>query len=116
MDNLDTWRIGAQGVKQYQQQQGGPYVPSLTGNRVADQMQIQEFYQPLGGPFDAAVKLWPQLLDQSQNKPISRSAASAQIDDILLNDGVKPALSKSKSAKDALDAANSEAQDAIDSL
>jgi multiple sugar transport system substrate-binding protein len=116
MDSLQTWRIGAQGVKQYQQKQGKPYIPSLTANRVADQMQIQEFYEPIGEHFDAAVKLWPQILDQSQNRPISRSAASAQIDDILLNDGVKPALSKSKPPKDALDDANKEAQDAIDSL
>ena len=116
MDALQTWRIGAQGVKQYQQKQGNPYIPSLTANRVANQMQIQELYQPLGDQFDAAVKLWPQILDQSAEKPVSHSPASAQIDNILLTDGVKPALSKAKSAKDALDAANKEAQDAINSL
>lgn len=116
MDSLNTWRIGAQGVKDYQKKQNGPYIPSLTANRVADQMQITEFYESIAPQFDAAVKLWPQILDQSQIRPISKSPASAQIDDLLQNDGVKPALSKAKSAKDALDTANSEAQDAIKSL
>jgi len=116
MDHIDTWRIGAQGVKDYQKKQNGPYIPSLTANRLANQMQIDEFYESIAPQFDAAVKLWPQILEQSQNRPISKSPAAAQLDDLLLNDGIKPALSKSKSAKDALDSANSEAQDAIDSL
>jgi len=116
MDNLATWRVGAQAVKDYQHKAGGPYIPSLTANREADQMQIDELYESIGAQFDAAVKLWPQILDQSQNRPISKSPAAAQLDDILTTDGVKPALSKDKSPKDALDAANTAAQDAIDSL
>jgi len=115
MDNLSTWRVGAQGVKDYQKKANGPYIPSLTANREADQMQINEFYESIGAQFDAAVKLWPQILDQSHNRAISKSPVAAQLDDLLQNDGVKPALSKDKSPKDALDGANSEAQDAIDS-
>lgn len=116
MDSLATWKIGAQGVKDYQKKQNGPYIPSLTGNRAADQMQISDLYEAIAPQFDNAVKLWPQILEQSQNRPISKSPAASQLDDLLLNDGVKPALNKSKSPKDALDAANSEAQDAINSL
>ena len=116
MDNLNTWRAGAAGVKAYQHAAGGPYIPSLTANREADQMQIDELYESIGANFDEAVKLWPQILDQSKSRAITKSPAAAQLDDILTNDGVKPALSKAKSPQDALDAANANAQDAIDSL
>ncbi len=116
MDNLDTWRVGAQAVKSTQEAEGKPYIPSLTASREADQMQITEFYQPLGAQFDQAVQLWPQILEQSFIRPISKSPAGNQLSDIMLQDGVLPALRGERSAEDALNNADEEAEAAVDSL
>jgi multiple sugar transport system substrate-binding protein len=116
IDDLNTWRIGSQGVKEARKSQGQPYTPSLTGNSQADQMQIDEFYEPIAPPFDEAVKFWPQILQQSKIRPIAKSPASQQLDDIMRQDGVMPALRKEKSSENALKTANQNAQDAIDSL
>ena len=116
MDDLNTWRIGSQGVKKVRQDQGQPYTPSLTGNLQADQMQIDEFYESLSPNLDEAVKLWPQILQQSSIRPIAKSPASQQLDDVMRQDGVMPTLRKEKSPEDALKTADQNAQDAIDSL
>src|SRR5215211_5470337 len=116
MDDINTWRIAAQGVKEFQQSQGRPYTPSLTGNAQADQMQIDEFYEPIAPNLDEAVNLWPQILQQSSIRPIAKSPASQQLDDVMRQDGVMPALRKEKSPEDALKTADQNAQDAIDSL
>lgn len=116
MDSLDTWRIGAQGVKEFQTSQGRPYTPSLTGNQQADQMQIDEFYESIAPNLDEAVNLWPQILQQSSIRPIAKSPASQQLNDIMTQDGVLPALRGEKSAEDALKTADANAEDAIASL
>lgn len=112
----ETWKIGAEAVKALRKQNGNPYFPSLTGKPSVDQMQIDELYEPVGPSFDAAVKLLPQILEASQARDIGKSPVAGQLDDALLNDGIKPAMSKSKSAQDALDTANQTAQDAIDNF
>ncbi len=114
MNRLDTWRAGAAGVKKYQQDQGRPYVPSLTGSKTADQMQIDEYYEPIAEQFDAAVKLWPEILQDSFPIPVSKTPVSSQLIDIMQQEGVLPALSGDKSPQDALSAANKDAQDALD--
>lgn len=116
MDNIETWRIGAQGVKDFQTSQGRPYTPSLTANKEADQMQIAEFYESIAPNLDEAVNLWPQILEQSSIRPIAKSPASQQLNDIMLQDGVLPALRGEKSAEDALGTADANAEDAIASL
>jgi len=110
----ETWRIGAEAVKQLRKDNGNPYFPSLTGKTAVDQMQIDELYESVGPAFDDAVQLLPELLEASQSRQIGKSPVAGQLDDLLLNDGLKPALSGSKSPQDALDDANQEAQDAID--
>jgi multiple sugar transport system substrate-binding protein len=116
MDSTETWRIGANGVKAFNAENGRPYIPSITAIRDVDQMQINEVYEPLGGPFDAAVQLWPTILEQSFIRPVSKSPAGNQLNDVMLQDGVLPALRGEKSAEDALKTADEEAQAAIDSL
>lgn len=116
MDNIETWRIGAKGVKDAREQAGQPYVPSLTGNREADQMQIDEFYTAIAPQFDEAVKLWPQILDQSFIRAAAKSPAGNEISDILSQDGVLPALRGEKSPEESLKTADANAQDAVDSL
>jgi multiple sugar transport system substrate-binding protein len=116
MDSTDTWRIGAQGVKQAQESQGKPYLPSLSASPEANRMQIDEFYTSLGGQFDAAVNLWPQILEQSFIRPVSKSPAGAQLDDIIQQNGVMPALRGESSPEDAMKDADEEAQSALESL
>lgn len=114
MDRLDTWRIGAAGVKEFQVSEGRPYIPSLTGYPEADQMQIEEFYEPIAPQFDDAVRLWPEILAQSFVLPVSSSPVGSQLLDIMQQDGVMPALRGELSPEEALAEANEAAQDAID--
>jgi multiple sugar transport system substrate-binding protein len=113
MNNLDTWRIGANAVKEARMASNQPYIPSLTANRQADQMQIDEVYEPIDPKFDDAVRLFPQILETSQNRPISASPVGQELDDILDTE-VKAALRGEKSAQDAMDEATQKGQEAID--
>ena len=116
MAQVDTWMIGANAVKEARAAAGAPYIPSLTGNTEADQRQITELYESLGGPFDEAVQLFPQLLEASFSLPTTESPAGAEVADILHNDAVLPALRGERPAADALADADSNAQDAIDAV
>ena len=112
-----TWRIGAEAVKALRKKEGTrPYLPALTGSKTADKMQLDEIYEPVAGPFDDAVQLFLEILDQSQNREISKSPVAGQLEDIMADEGMAPALSGDMSAQDALDQANQSAQDAIDSM
>ena len=110
----ETWRLGAEAVKAYRQENNQPYFPSLTGKPSADQMQVEELYEPVGPAFDAAVELIPQLVEVSERVEIGKSPVGGQLNDIMLNDGVEPALRGSASPQEALDTADQNAQDAID--
>jgi multiple sugar transport system substrate-binding protein len=110
----ETWRIGAEAVKALRAEQGNPYFPSLTGKTSVDQMQIDELYEPVGEAFDSAVDLLPTLLQESTARELYRSPVGGQLEDIILADAIKPALSGSETPQDALDTANQNAQDAID--
>lgn len=114
MHTEETWRIGAEAVKALRQEQGNPYFPSLTGRTSVDQMQIDELYEPVGEAFDQAVDLLPQLLEESTQRELYRSPVGGQIESIILQDGLQPALRGNVSAQEALDDANEQAQDAID--
>ncbi len=116
MHSDQTWMIGAQATKDYRISQKKPYIPALTGSKTADKLQIDKLYEPIAGPFDAAVKFFPQLLEQSENREISKSPVAGQLDDLMAKEGVEPALRKKSSAQDSLDQANTDAQDAIDSF
>lgn len=116
MNAEETWLIGANAVKEARVSQGQPYIPSLTANRVADQLQIDQVYEAISPQFDAAVQLFPQLIEESPNRPVANSPVGGQLQDILTQDGVLPALRGELSAEDALTQANDAAQDAIDSF
>ncbi|MGI8404397.1 MAG: hypothetical protein ACR2OE_06480, partial [Thermomicrobiales bacterium] len=116
MHTDDTWMIGAKAVKALRATQKRPYIPALTGSKTADQLQIEKLYEPIAGPFDAAVKFFPQLLEQSENREIGKSPVAGQLEDLMDKEGVEPALRKKSSAKDSLSQANTDAQDAIDSF
>jgi multiple sugar transport system substrate-binding protein len=113
MNRDETWRIGASAVRDARVSAGAVYIPSLTGKPAVDQMQIDEFYEPIAAPFDAAVQLFPQILQTSQLVPYSTLPAGKEINDIM-TDEVQSALRKEESPEDALDSANQRAQDAIE--
>jgi len=112
----DTWRLGAKAVKDARIAEQRPYFPSLTGSMTGDKLQIDEFYEPIGETFDATVALLPELLAQSENREIAKSPVAGQLDDIMQNEGVEPALRGQGTAQEILDSANESAQDAIDSF
>lgn len=116
MTALETWKIGANAVKASQESQGRPYIPSLTADKTADQMQIEQVYVPIAPQFDAAVKLFPQILEKSETRQISNSPVSNQLNDIMDQTGVDPALRKEKSPQEALDEATTKAQEAVDTF
>src|SRR5699024_10565893 len=86
----------------------------LTGHREADQRQIEELYEPINDAFDHAVELFPALLEESHYRDIARSPVAGQLDPIMIDEGVVPALNGERSAEEALDEANQAAQDEID--
>ena len=116
MNDNETWLTGANAVKEFNKKNNRPYVPSLTGNREADKLQIDRVYEPIQPKFDDAVKLFPQILEKSVKVPVASSPVSKQLVDVLNNDGVKPALSGERSAKEALDRATQKGQQEIDSF
>jgi multiple sugar transport system substrate-binding protein len=111
----ETWMIGARAVKDARVSEEAPYIPSLTANSVVDQMQIDELYESLGGPFDEAVQLFPQLLQEAFTLPTAKSPVGVEIGDALQNDGVLPALRGEMSAEEALQQADQAAEDAVES-
>lgn len=110
----DTWMIGARAVKELREENGNPYFPSLTAKKSADQLQIEELYEPVSEPFNEAVEFFPNLLDASHNREISGSPVAGQLSDIMNQEGVTPALSGDMSPQEALENADRLAQDAID--
>lgn len=111
MSALDTWRIGAKAVKAENATKGAPYIPSLSGNEQIDRTIQQEFYESIDPKFDKVVKLYPDLLKVSRSIP--PSPVAKELNDILTNEGVNPALLGTKSPADALKAAQAKAEQAV---
>jgi multiple sugar transport system substrate-binding protein len=116
MSAEDTFVIGANAVKEANKKNGRPYVPTLTGHKAGDQAQISKVYEPIQPKFDDAVKLFPKVLETARKIPTSISPVSKQINDLLKNEAIKPALSGERPAKDGLDRANQKAQQEIDAF
>ena len=113
MHSDETWMIGARAVRAARDAAGAPYLPSLTGVPAVDQRQIDEIYTPIAPQFDNTVQLFPQILAASTTRALSPSPYAQQLDQILFQTGVLPALRGEKPVQDALDAAQSEAEDAV---
>jgi multiple sugar transport system substrate-binding protein len=116
MNREETWLTGANADKASRQERGQLYIPSLTANQQIDQLLIDEVYEPLAPSYDDAVRLFPELLAQSQNRPVSKSPVGGQLQDILTQEGVLPALRGETDAQQALAQADASAQDAVDSF
>lgn len=113
MHSDETWMIGAQAVKSARQAAGTPYLPSLTGVVAVDQAQIDQLYTPIAPQWDAAVKVFPQILAASTIRPLGRSPFAQQLDTAFFQTGVLPALRGEKPTQESLDAAQAEAESAL---
>ena len=113
MHTDDTWMKGAQAVVASRKENGQPYLPSLTAVPAVDQAQIDQLYKPINANSDAAVKLFPKILATSAPRPIGRSPYADQLNQILTDTGIMPALRGDKSAADALKDAQGEAESAV---
>ncbi len=116
MHTDETWLIGANAVKAAREEAGQPYLPSLTGSKTADQAQIDQVYEPIDPKFDNAVKLFPQVLAASPTREIASSPVGKQLDDIMQQNGVLPALRGEKPPAESLETADQNAQDAINAF
>jgi multiple sugar transport system substrate-binding protein len=113
MHSDETWMTGAQTVKAAREAAGQPYLPSLTGVPAVDQRQIDELYVPIAPQWDEAVQLFPQILAASSKRPLSPSPYAQQLDQILIQTGVLPALRGERPVQEAMDAAQAEAESAV---
>ena len=116
MNAESTWRTGAEADKAGRAEQGQLYLPTLTANRVVDEMLINDIYEPIDERYDDAVALFPELLAQSPNRPVAKSPVGGQLQDILTQEAVLPALRGEIDPASALAQADASAQAAIDSF
>lgn len=116
MHSDETWKLGADAVVAAREEQGRPYFPSFTSRIAADEYQFNELYQSQSPAFDEAVALFAEIAQVSEAREISRSPVAGQLEDILAQEALEPALAGTLSAQEALDNANQAAQDAIDSF
>lgn len=112
MSDADIWRKAAEAEKKEIEAENGIYIPSITANKVADQMLREEVYTSSTPAIDEAVELFPRLLEQS--KQVAASPVLAEITDILQSEAVDPALQGSKAPDAALKDAQEKAQGALD--
>ena len=111
MASTDSWRAGAQAQQSENQAKGAPYVPSLTANRAADNILINEIYKPINPQFDQVVQLLPKLLGESRSLP--NSPLIRELSTILLNQAINPALLGTRSAPEGMWLAQERADQAI---
>lgn len=114
MHTDETWLVGQQARRAANEAAGQVYIPGLTGSRTADEATLAQVYQPVNPRFDAAVRLFPPILTQAPNRELANSPVSTEIDGILQDVGVLPALRGEQPPQEALDAADASAQGAID--
>jgi multiple sugar transport system substrate-binding protein len=114
MSAASTWKIGAQADKAQNGAKGAPFIPYLTANTVVDKMLMTDEYKPINAKFDRVVRLFPYLLQHGRSIPAS--PVYNQLNDILQNDVINPALEGSKSPSAALKDGQAKAQQAIDSF
>jgi multiple sugar transport system substrate-binding protein len=115
MTSVNTWLTAARKRLAIVKQKGQPFTGLYTANAVADRKILAEVYR--GGStkfpeYDRAVKLLAGVQNSAVWWPASPAGARIQQ---ALTDAINRALSGSQSPKAALQQAQREAQDAIDS-
>lgn len=107
------WVETSQTIRDRRQTEGTLYTPALTASETANQLLMEQVFAPTGNAsVDQAIQLYPTLL--GANRQAAASPVLKQINDIISNTVVKPALSQEKSPADALKDGQDAAQKALD--
>lgn len=108
-----VWVQTSMTIKQQLQAQKKLYTPALTASQKANELLQTEVFTTTGNAsFDQAVRTFPALL--RANKQAAASPVLKEINDILSNTVIKPALQGSTKAQDALKEGQQKAQKALD--
>ena len=111
MTEVDAWLAAAQARIDIRTQEGKPFTGILTGNEIADD-QVRGLVQTTGDPqWDGAVEAMYEANDNTFSLPASPADAEFAT---IWKDAVNRVLNGQASAQDALDAADDEAQAALD--
>lgn len=116
MHTDENWLVAGNAAKAQRKAEGQPYIPSLTGSKTADQAQLERVYEPIEAKFDAAVRLFPEVLAGSPTREITASPGATLLNQALENEGILPALRKQKEPAQALADADEAAQNELDLL
>ena len=107
------WLETSQTIRDRQQSEQKLYTPALTANQTANQLLLDQVFAPTENEsVNQAIQLYPTLLEA--NRQAAASPVLKEINDILSNTVVKPALSEEKSPADALKEGQEKAQAALD--
>jgi len=100
-------------IRDRRQSEGTLYTPALTASQTVNQLLMEQVLAPTGNAsVDQAIQLYPTLL--GANRQAAASPVLKEINDIISNTVVKPALSEEKSPADALKDGQEMAQKALD--
>jgi multiple sugar transport system substrate-binding protein len=107
------WLETSQTIKERRDSEGTLYTPALTANQTANQLLLDQVFAPTENEsVNQAIQLFPTLLEA--NRQAAASPVLKEINDILSNTVIKPALSEEKSPADALKEGQEKAQAALD--
>lgn len=111
----EGWAVGGTAALKAARSAGIPYVPALTGNVDADDVEATYIYSPITPAIDSAVNLMTQLAATAPCRPTARFIGGRQINAALYDGAVLPVLRGEATAPDALAAAQDAAQRIVDS-
>jgi multiple sugar transport system substrate-binding protein len=111
MTSTESWVAGASAAVEARRQEGVPYTPSITANRVADEQIWNEIYEPIGPGFDQTVALFPQALEVARFR--YSGPVAAEVNDLMLSE-VNDALVGAKTPEQALADLDAAVQEVID--
>ncbi len=107
------WLETSQSIKERQESEQKLYTPALTASQTANQLLLEQVFAPTENEsVNQAIQLYPTLL--GANRQAAASPVLKEINDILSNTVVKPALTEEKSPADALKEGQEMAQQALD--
>ncbi len=110
MTEVDSWIAAAQARLDLRNKEGTAFTGVLTGNAVADD-QIRAMVTSGGEPWDSGVKAMYEANDNTFSLPANPADAEFKT---IWQDAVNRVLNGQDDPKTALDAAQKEAQSALD--
>jgi multiple sugar transport system substrate-binding protein len=111
MTEVDAWLAAAEARIASREAEGKPFTGILTGNEVADE-QVRALVEPTGSEqWDSAIDAMYEANDNTFTLPPNPADAEFET---LWQDAVNRVLNGQDTPQDALDAANTEAQEVLD--